>query len=99
MPPRWAYRQFLHSLEIDKAYEPAQDALLTIMAKWLSTLTIEERKRIRGIQVMFDSVEGDTFTAKLVSWSEDDATPDPSDAAGTNAGSGEPADGASVRTG
>jgi hypothetical protein len=97
MPPRWAYRQFLHSLEIDKAYEPAQDALLTIMAKWLSTLTIEERKRVKGIQVMFDSIEGDTFTAKLVRWSEEDASLGDADAAGSDAGSAEVPDGSGVR--
>lgn len=98
MPPRWAYRQFLHSLEIDKAFEPAQHALLTIMAKWLGTLTIEERKRVRGIQVMFDSLEGDTFTAKLVSWSEeDDAIPHPAHTAGADTPSSPVPDGTGVR--
>lgn len=99
MPPRWAYRQFLHSLDIDKAFEPAQHALVTIMAKWLGTLTIEERKRVRGVQVTFDSLEGDTFTAKLVSWEEFDAPADQPNPAGTDATPAAVPNGESIRAG
>lgn len=99
MPPRWAYRQFIHGLDVDKAFEPAQHALTIVMAKWLSTLTIEERKRVRGIQVTFDSPEGDTFTAKLVSWEEPDATTDKPNPAGSDATPAAVSDGKGVRAG
>jgi hypothetical protein len=84
-------------MEIDKAYEPAQDAILRIMARWLGTLTIEERKRVKGIQVTFDAVEGDTFTARLLSWEDDDAGTEKPDAAAADERA--EADGPGVRAG